>query len=214
MGSSIPAELEALRVPVADLRFYGRNPRTGNVAAIVSSLRKHGQYRPVVVNRRTSEVLAGNHTLKAALQLGWTEIAATYVDVDDEAAARIVLVDNRSNDLAVYDDSALLELLADLPDLDGTGFAAGDVADLERKLAALTSGDLDYSKEWDEAGMPGYEDEDLGGAYRTVVHFKTDADADAFFAEIGRPKLKRMWWPEPDGFVGLLSGSRVSAESD
>lgn len=124
----IPETLDALAVPVASLKPYGRNPRQGDVGAIVKSLERHGQYRPIVVNARTSEVLAGNHTLMAARQLGWQEIAATFVDVDDDTAARIVLVDNRSNDLAAYDDHALVELLQSLPDLDGTGFD-GDALD-------------------------------------------------------------------------------------
>lgn len=96
----IPDTLDALRVPISGLHPYKRNPRQGDVGAIVTSLEHHGQYRPIVVNARTQEVLAGNHTLQAAKALGWTDIAATFVDVDEDTAARIVLVDNRSNDLA------------------------------------------------------------------------------------------------------------------
>jgi hypothetical protein len=141
----IPETLEALKVPVDDLRPYGRNPRQGDVGAIVSSLERHGQYRPIVVNARTREVLAGNHTLRAARELGWTEIAATFVDVDEDTAARIVLIDNRSNDLAAYDDQALVDLLRSLPDLDGTGYTGGDLDELLEVLdpPARTSGETD-----------------------------------------------------------------------
>lgn len=128
--SAIPATLRALEVPVEDLKPYPRNPRRGDVSAIVDSLELNGQYRPVVVNKRTMEVLAGNHTLAAARQLGWESLAATFVDVDDEAAARIALVDNRASDLAGYDDSVLLELLESLPSLEGTGFDDAFLADL------------------------------------------------------------------------------------
>jgi len=120
--SGIPESLQALKVPIADLKPYAKNPRHGNVEALAESLKFHGQYRPVVVRRETNEILAGNHTYRAALQLDWDELAVTWVDCDDDEAARIVLVDNRSNDLAVYDDSALAELLGSLPTLDGTGF--------------------------------------------------------------------------------------------
>lgn len=65
-------------------------------------------------------VLAGNHTVQAAQELGWEELVCTIIDCDDDQAARIVLIDNRSNDLAGYDDTALLALLQDLPDLTGT----------------------------------------------------------------------------------------------
>lgn len=124
----IPDTLDALRVPVDGLTPYGANPRRGNVDVIVESLARHGQYRPIVVRAKTFEVLAGNHTLAAAKQLGWAEIAATFVDCTDDEAARIVLVDNRAGDLGTYDDDVLAELLGGLPDLEGTGF---DVDDLE-----------------------------------------------------------------------------------
>lgn len=127
-NSNIPATLEALVVPIDGLRHFGKNPRKGDVDAIADSLTRHGQYRPIVVRSGSNEVLAGNHTLKAARdKLGWSEIAATFVDVDDDQAARIVLVDNRVNDVATYDESALVEMLQSLPDLDGTGFGPDDL---------------------------------------------------------------------------------------
>ncbi|WP_093779369.1 MULTISPECIES: hypothetical protein [unclassified Streptomyces] len=89
-----------------------------------------GQYKAIVVNRgthtgRPNEILAGNHTSAAAQQLGWDQIAATFVDVGDEDAARIVVVDNRTSDLAGYDSELLADILEELPDLDGTGYDQG-----------------------------------------------------------------------------------------
>ncbi|MGB8946498.1 MAG: ParB/RepB/Spo0J family partition protein [Streptomyces sp.] len=126
-ASRIPASLVNLAVPVDELAPYHRNPRTGDLDSIAESLSTHGQYRPIVVNRgsltgRPNEVLAGNHTLKAAKQLGWAEIAVTWLDVDDEAASKIVIVDNRTSDLAGYDTVLLADILTDLPDLQGTGY--------------------------------------------------------------------------------------------
>lgn len=121
------------RMPLAELRRYPRNPRKGNVDAIVASLEAHGQYRALVVNARTSEVLAGNHTFMALEKMGAKEALVHLVDVDEDQAARIVLVDNRSNDVAGYDDLELLNLLQSLPDLDGTGYEPDDLD----KLLAL-----------------------------------------------------------------------------
>ena len=137
--------LEKLQVPIEGLKPYHRNPRQGDVGAIMQSLEHHGQYRPIVVNARTQEVLAGNHTLAAARELGWTQIAATSVDVDDDQAARIVLVDNRANDLATYDADALTTLLAELADTEqgfnGTGFDGDDLDDLLSQLEGASSDD-------------------------------------------------------------------------
>lgn len=116
---------------VSQLRPHPRNPRRGNVALIAESLEQHGQYRPIVVQKSTGHVLAGNHTFHAAKSLGWKTVAVTYLDVDDTTAERILLADNRTSDLATYDDNALSSLLHSLPDLIGTGFSQIDLDNLD-----------------------------------------------------------------------------------
>jgi DNA modification methylase len=168
----IPDTLSELTVPVTDLRPYGRNPRRGDVAAIRRSLEAHGQYRPLVVNRRTGEVLAGNHTLAAALELGWSDVAVTYVDVDDDQAARIVLVDNRTNDLATYDDQTLAELLTTLPNLEATGYG---MADLDRLLNRLGQGEP--GRDTDPIGPPANPVTKLGSVWELGEHRLACGDA-------------------------------------
>ncbi|WP_206305530.1 ParB/RepB/Spo0J family partition protein [Actinacidiphila soli] len=143
----IPESLASLAVAIDDLAPYFRNPRTGDVDAIAESLRVNGQYKAIVVNRgthtgRPNEILAGNHTWAAAKQLGWEQIAATWVDVGDEDAARIVVVDNRTSDLAGYDSELLADILEELPDLDGTGYDQGALDKLLDHRALPTAIDL------------------------------------------------------------------------
>lgn len=130
----IPDTLKPLAVAIDTLRPYERNPRNGDLEAIKESLEANQQYRPIVVNARDNRILAGNHTYAAAIELEWEEIAATFVDVDEEQAARIVLVDNRTNDLAWNDDALIAEILNELPDLEGTGY---DDDALEEILAGI-----------------------------------------------------------------------------
>jgi ParB-like chromosome segregation protein Spo0J len=125
------------RLPIADLSTVEGNPRRGQVDVIAESLRVNGQYRPIVVNAgsltgRRNEVLAGNHTMLAARQLGWAELDVFVVDVDEESARRIVAVDNRSADLGNYDSHLLRDLLESLEDLDGTGYSDADLKALTR----------------------------------------------------------------------------------
>jgi len=122
---------ETTTTPLSELQRFPGNPREGDIGAISESLRLFGQYRPIVVNKRNNQILKGNHTAAAASALGWTEIAVVWVDVDDEAAARIVLADNRTADKATYDNDLLVQILGEVKTLDGTGFDAEDVADLE-----------------------------------------------------------------------------------
>ena len=126
--------LKVEQVKTGQLNLHPHNARQGDVGAICQSLEAHGQYRPLVVQRSTGNVLAGTHTLRAAQALGWTEVDVTYLDVDDDQALRILLVDNRSNDLATYNNSVLTDLLESLVrsdfGLEGTGFDGSDLDDL------------------------------------------------------------------------------------
>jgi ParB-like chromosome segregation protein Spo0J len=150
------------------------NPRRGQVGVIVESLRTNGQYRPIVVNKGTGtgrpwEVLAGNHTLLAARELEWDEMDVWVVDVGEVEAKRIVAADNRTADMGLYDNEALLELLASLPDLDGTGYTDTDLKAIEELLA----GPPDLDDLLDEVGDPLLDDT------HTVVRLVVDPETAA-----------------------------------
>ncbi|QIS18561.1 hypothetical protein [Nocardia terpenica] len=142
--------------PITDLHYYPGNARKGDHDLIEESLTRFGQYRPVVVNRgthsakkRTNVILVGNNTVHVARErLGWNEIDVHWVDVDDDTAHRINLVDNRANDKSGYDSQALLDSLHELPDLHATGY---DTSDLDRLLESLETKPDDAL---DEAPVP------------------------------------------------------------
>jgi len=112
----IRKELEHLAISIDEIHTHPSNVRQGDVGAICESLKAHGQYRAIVFQKSTGRILAGNHTWKAAKALGWTQIAATPVVCDDQQALRILLADNKANDLATYDEPELVELLKQLAD--------------------------------------------------------------------------------------------------
>jgi len=128
-----------LLVPVGSVQCHPRNVREGDVGAISESLVAHGQYRAIVVQRSSGNILAGNHTFRAAVALGWSEIWVSFHDCDDGEALRIMLVDNRLSDLAVDDEVGLVELLRVLAASDeglaGTGFDLDDLDSLVNDLA-------------------------------------------------------------------------------
>lgn len=126
-------------IPINSISPHPANARRGDVDAIAESLNYHGQYKPIVVNKRTNEILAGNHTYKAAKRLKWGKIAVVWVDVDETTARKILLADNRTNDLAHYDETALINLISELPDLEGSGFTAEELNDLDNLLSGPLS---------------------------------------------------------------------------
>jgi hypothetical protein len=138
-----------VKMAVAELKLHPDNARQGDVGAIMQSLEAHGQYKPIVVQKSTNYVLAGNHTLRAAAGLGWDSVEAVVLDVDDDQALRILLADNRTGDLASYDDIKLVEMLTSLfeeeASLIGTGFSGDDMDDMLARLEEQTQRDLDLS---------------------------------------------------------------------
>lgn len=138
------------------------NPRQGDVTAIAASISAHGFYGALVVQQSTGHVLAGNHRLLAAQQLGLEEVPVVWVDCDDATARRILLVDNRANERATWDFEALAAVLSDLQaeddDLHGLGW---DEHELEALLGAEWSPPAANSESFDE-----YEEK---GARRTLT---------------------------------------------
>lgn len=106
--------LSGLSLPIDSLVPLEGNPRRGNVDAIASSYKKFGQVKPIVVRANgdnTYTIIAGNHQVQAAKSLGWTEIAAVVLDVDETEAVAFAIADNRTVELGYTDDSALFEML-------------------------------------------------------------------------------------------------------
>ena len=126
------------------LRPHPRNPRRGDVDAIEESIAENGFYGCVVAQRSTGYILAGNHRWKAAKRAKIERVPVVWLDVDDQRALRILLVDNRTNDLADYADSRLAALLSELradSGLRGTGYDEDFHNKLLSRLAPAPAGD-------------------------------------------------------------------------
>ena len=133
MGETAKAGAPALEVevvPIAALSLDPRNARRHgrrNLDAIRGSLEAFGQRRPLVV-RQDGQVIAGNGTLVAMRDLRWTEVAITRVPPGwtDGQVRAYALADNRTAELAEWDDVVLAGMLAELDaggwDLNSIGF--------------------------------------------------------------------------------------------
>jgi ParB-like chromosome segregation protein Spo0J len=133
------AYLGTADLPLRDLIRFPGNARRGNTSEIRKSLRRHGQYRALVVRvddgRHT--ILAGNHTAEALAAEGHATGRCELIECTDDEARRINLADNRIGELPDpdtghrYDGDSLAELLSYLDDdYDGTGWTDEDVEKL------------------------------------------------------------------------------------
>ena len=111
--------MNIITVPIKDLELDSKNARKHsdkNIQAIAESLLKFGQRKPLVVHRGV--VIAGNGTLEAAKTIGWNEITIAEVpqEWDNETAKAYALTDNRTAELAEWDEAQLAKQLIELED--------------------------------------------------------------------------------------------------
>ncbi len=155
------------------LILHPDNPRRGNLEELKRSLETNGQYKPVVVNGKSGYVVAGNHTVRAAQELGWTEIAYLQLHVDRTTELRILAVDNRIGDLGEYDNDALLAVLDELNgDLLGTGYTEVDLEVLRHR------DDEDPEPEPEDDAEPGFV------VYGAVIQCGTLEDQRSLLAKL------------------------------
>lgn len=145
-----PEALRAHLVPLSAVAPHPANPKDHDLGAIAASIARFGQQQPILVQRSTGWIVAGNGRweatpmvgeLEAALEVGpgeaWTHIAAIFTEMDDLEAKAYALADNRTHDLGGYHDDKLAALLSELAGADqlmATGYDADDVDNL---LASL-----------------------------------------------------------------------------
>src|SRR5579859_4981566 len=133
----IGTEAAAEWVSVEELRPWKDNPRINDpaVAKVVESIKRFGFGAPIIARKADREVIAGHTRLKAAVQLGLRKVPVRYVDLDPVDAHLLALADNRTSEIAEWDDDALGKILADLraADVDvltGTGFTDAEIREL------------------------------------------------------------------------------------
>jgi hypothetical protein len=139
----LPSDYEL--VDVSTLELHPENARRGNLDRLEESIRTNGFYGALVVQKATRHIVVGNHRYQAAVNVGIEQIPVLWVDVDDQQARKLLLVDNRSNDVASYDDDLLIDLLRLTQaegGLEGSGYNDIDLEDLERLLTPPNLDDL------------------------------------------------------------------------
>lgn len=139
-------------IKIATLTPDPQNARTHddtNLKAIQGSLREFGQRKPIVITQDNT-IAAGNGTVAAAKELGWTEIQAVRVpaDWDADRIKAFALADNRTAELASWNP----EVLADqLIELDAVGFAVEDFGFKALEPPINPDGDNDEPLSFDTA---------------------------------------------------------------
>lgn len=134
--SHIEKSLQHLAVPIGIAQSMKDNPRKHgdeSIEAIKASLAEFGQQKPIVVTA-DNVVIAGNGTLEAARQLGWSTIAVSRTELTEQQAVAYSLADNRTQDKSEFDFGIVRDIFKGLDDTlkNATGFTQSEIDDLLR----------------------------------------------------------------------------------
>jgi ParB family chromosome partitioning protein len=105
-------------VRVTSISSNQDQPRTnlGDLTDLIASIEKHGVLEPLLVRRRNSryELISGERRFHAAMQVGLTEIPCIELEVDDDRALEIALVENlQRQDLTAFEEAEGFSTLID-----------------------------------------------------------------------------------------------------
>lgn len=149
---------EIEQIKTADLVPYARNAKKhdeAQVAKLAGSIREFGFNNPVLIDSDNG-IIAGHGRVMAAQKLGLVSVPCLRLSHLSETQKRAyILADNRLAELGGGWDAEMLKLeLADLGDLDvdldGIGFGADDLQDLELSEEPEAS-DVDAEPQIDKA---------------------------------------------------------------
>jgi len=116
---------------------------TGNIEALVKSVRVHGIIQPLLVRKRQTryEVIAGKRRFAAAATLGLTEVPCVLHQVDDATAASLAAAENIRTQPA-----GSLRAVVGAQIAEAIGRVADDVMRVQSSLAVLRSAPEGYER--------------------------------------------------------------------
>lgn len=129
-------EMRVETIAIGELSFDPANVRlhpTKNLEAIKASLRRFGQQKPIVVDA-SGVIRAGNGTYAAAKALGWKQLAIVRSDLPAVELTAFAIADNRTGELAEWDDDLLAQQLGSLAE---DGFDLSDVGFDEKDMKKM-----------------------------------------------------------------------------
>lgn len=150
-------------VSIDQIKPYENNPRNNDdaVDAVANSIKEFGWQQPIVVDNG-GVIIAGHTRYKAAKQLKLKEVPIVVADnLTEEQVNAYRLADNKSGELATWDDDELQEELDKILDIDMTDFGF----DLETELEDDEVIDDDYEEE-----VPEEPKSKLGQVYQLGRH--------------------------------------------
>ena len=173
-------DINSLTIDPANARQHDE----AQIATIRASLEEFGQQKPIVVDKE-GKVVAGNGTLQAAQEIGWQEIQVVTTELDGSKQVAFAIADNRTAELATWDEKALAEALEGLADLsfdlaETTGFGEAEMRRLWERTEQI---DIGEPPDWANTTVDDVE----AGVHKIMLTFTTE-EYERFTEAVARYK--------------------------
>lgn len=206
-------EVRIVYTPIFKLAGWKRNPKLHDIPGIQASLRRHGFVEPIVLDDRTQRIVAGHGRLEAVIAMhaageepprrvvvkdgAWLVPVLRGASFEDESEAEAYLVG--SNFLTAkegWDEAELAAMLAEIPDLTGTGIDDAELERLRKLAEAAIPSEDDFEGSRPEEGGPSRREGPSRAGIRIVLgpyavkleRAKFDAWIDTIRAAVGHEK--------------------------
>lgn len=184
-----PQRQEVLISELTEWKNNSRIHTQRNLLTIKNSLEKFGQMKPLIVQKSSMSIIAGNGTFQAMKALGWEKADCYIVDIDDNKAEAYCIVDNRATDQSEWDQKTLMEVLQELSETDEellncTGF---DATEMEKMLQFLEDDPFGDMKKEEKKEKKKEEKEEK----KNEVDFSAETDGQVAFVLMGCPFVTR-----------------------
>lgn len=143
--------MKIIEKKLEELKPYDNNPRLNDkaVPAVAESLKEFGWQQPIVIDRDNT-IIAGHTRYKAALSLGMKTAPCKYADeLTPEQVNAYRLADNKTAELAMWDEDKMKEELAKCSKFDMSAFGFTTWFD-EHETGEASEDDTDEYKAFTE----------------------------------------------------------------
>lgn len=130
MTKAVNSSIEITMRKIEELTPYENNPRNNDMAvdAVAESIKQFGFKNPVIIDKN-GVIVAGHTRYKAAKKLGITDIPCISAnDLSDEQIKAFRLADNKTAELAEWDEDLLGKEMSGIINIDMSqfGFSIGE----------------------------------------------------------------------------------------
>ena len=133
-------------ISINKIRPYDKNPRNNDkaVEAVANSIHEFGFQQPIVVDK-DMVIIVGHTRYKAAKELELKTVPVVIAsNLNEEQIKAYRLADNRTNELATWDEAMLIEEINQIEEIDMTLFGFGGIdIDGGESLDNITEDDFD-----------------------------------------------------------------------